>query len=103
MSKDQNTQWFFDGAYFVAGRPKMEDDLMSYARHEYLHCLVYDTYLPQIVKELQYKQELLWSQNKRLKRVEISLSKNDGGSVRWLHIGAQHLTLQRVKSEISFA
>ena len=97
------TRWFFHHAYVVAGRPMLEDKLMTYARHEYLECLVYDSDLPQIVKELQYKQELRWSQNKRLKKVEIRLSPGgDRGRTRVLQIGAQHLVLYKVKAEISY-
>lgn len=100
----QNYQrWFFDGAYVVAGRPKMEAELMSHFREKYLDCLVYETFIPEIVKEIQGYQDRLYEQNKRLKKVEIRLSKNDGSNTRWLHIGEQHLTLRKVKSEIEYA
>ena len=95
-------RWFFDSAYVVAGRPKMEDALMHYAREHYYVCLVYETFLPEIVKEIQEHQDRLYEQNKRLKKVEIRLSKNDGSSTRWLHIGAQHLTIRKVKEEIDY-
>ena len=39
-------RWFFDSAYVVSGRPKMEDELMNYVRKAYLDCLVYETFLP---------------------------------------------------------
>jgi hypothetical protein len=96
-------RWFFDGAYVVAGRPKMEAELMHWAREKYLDCLVYETFIPEIVKEIRERQDRLYEQNKRLKKVEISLSKNDSSYTRWLHIGAQHLTLRKVKEEIDYA
>ena len=96
-------RWFFDGTYVVAGRPKMETELMRLAREKYLDCLVYETYIPDIVKEIRERQDRLYEQNKRLKKVEIRLSKNDGSNIRWLYIGEQHLTLRKVKEEIDYA
>ena len=95
-------RWFFDGAYVVAGRPKMEEMLMEYARKAYLECLVYGTFLPKIVVELIDLQEVYYEQNKRLKKVEIRLSKDDGSNIRWLYIGAQHLNLRKVRDEIDY-
>ena len=95
-------RWFFNGAYVVAGRPKMEDALMHYVRYHYDECLVYETFLPKIVKEIQEHQDCLYEQNKRLKKVEIRLSKNDGSSTRWLYIGAQHFFLRKVRDEIDY-
>lgn len=95
-------RWFFNGAYVVAGRPKMEDALMNYVRHNYDECLVYETFLPKIVKEIREYQDTLYERNKRLKKVDIRLSGNDGSSTRWLYIGAQHFYLRKVREEIEY-
>ena len=95
-------RWFFDSAYVVSGRPKMEDELMNYVRKAYLDCLVYETFLPKIVQEIREHQDRLYEQNKRLKKVEVTLSRNDGSSTRWLYIGAQHFYLRKVKEEIEY-
>lgn len=93
-------RWFFDSAYCVSGRPKMEDDLMDYAKKSYLDCLVQGTFLPNIVENLQALQDIYYERNKRLKKVYIGMSKDDGSNMRWLYIGAQHLTLRKVRDEI---
>ena len=95
-------RWFFDGAYTAGGRPKMEPDLMDYARRAYLECLVYESFLPKIVEELNDLQDVYYERNKRLKKVSIRLSKDDGGSTRWLFIGALHLNLRKVREEIDY-
>ena len=102
MNENIYQRWFFDGTYDVAGRPKMEQALMHYARATYYECLVYESFLPEIVKDIQEHQERLYKQNKRLKKVEIRLSKNDGSSTRWLYIGAQHFNIRKVKEEIDY-
>lgn len=103
MATPNYQRWFFNGAYVVSGRPKMEDAIMHYVRHNYDECLVYESFLPKLVKEIQEYQDTLYEKNKRLKKVEIWLSKNDGSSTRWLHIGAQHFYLRKVKEEIEYA
>ena len=60
------------------------------------------SFLPKIVQEIREHQDRLYEQNKRLKKVEVTLSRNDGSNTRWLHIGAQHLTLRKVKEEIDY-
>ena len=103
MATPNYQRWFFDSVYVVSGRPKMEDALMAYARQHYYECLVYESFIPEIVKEIRELQNRLYEQNKRLKKVLIVISKYDGSSVRWLHIGDQHLTLRKVKEEIEYA
>ena len=102
MSNDIYQRWFFDSAYVISGRPKMEDLLMQYARRHYYECLVYESFLPKIVKELKEYQETILEQNKRLKKAEIYLSKDDGSSTRWLNIGEQNLVLRKVRDEIDY-
>ena len=104
MSKNPHQRWFVVDCYAPAGRPQMEDQLMAYARKQWLHCTVYETFIPSMVKDLQDRQELLWNANKRLKKVDIhysSLGADDG--IVWLYIGEQHLTLRKIREEIEYS
>ncbi len=94
-------RWFVSGSYTPAGRPKLEDELMRYARGVYLHTLIYETDLPNLVKQIQVKQEQIWEANKRLRKVEVKLGRDWYSIVptRWLYIGEQHLVLTKVKDE----
>lgn len=94
--------WFVYDYYTYSGAPKLEDALMTWARLEYLHCLISNSHLDYVVKEIQEKQDELWNENKRLKKVEIRFSKNDSWDPghKWLYIGSQHLLLRKVKDEI---
>ena len=76
--EEKYPRWFVYGYYTYAGAPKLEDALMTWARLQYLHCLIAESQLDYVVKKIEEKQEELWEQNKRLKKVEIRLSKNDG-------------------------
>lgn len=100
MSKNPYQRWFVNNHYSVAGRPKMEDDLMKFAREKWMDCTVYESDIPRMVKVLKEKQEYLWAANKRLKKVDISTSKHSTDGNCWLYIGAQHLVLRMVKEEI---
>ena len=102
MSKNPYQRWFVNSHYSVAGRPKMEDELMNFAREKWMDCLVYETDIPRMVVVLKEKQEKIYAENKRLKKVEISTSKytTDGDCWLYLYIGAQHLCLRRVAKEI---
>jgi len=82
------------GCYQPAGRPKLEDALMREARLFYLHHLVYN--LDQMVTFLKGRQDELFEQNRRLKKVDIRYSDGHDGVV-WFYVGEQHLTLQQVK------
>lgn len=95
-----NTQWFVTGAYSVAGRPEMEAALMDFCKERYLYHLVYEGDLDHLIGEITQHQTYLHNQNKRWAAAEISLTnrkRRENDDLIWLHIGAQHLTLQRVK------
>ena len=100
MSKNPYQRWFVNNHYSTAGRPKMEDDLMRFAREEWMDALVYESDITRMVEVLKEKQESLWAANKRLKKVEISTSKYATDGNCWLYIGAQHLCLRKVAKEI---
>ena len=102
MSDNPYQRWFFCGAYTVAGRPKMEEALMHYTRANYYECLVYESFLPKIVKEIQEYQDILYEKNKRLKKVDIRLTEDNGSNTRWLRIGVQNFSIRRVKEEIEY-
>lgn len=100
--EEKYPRWFVYDYYTYAGAPKLEDALMTWARLQYLHCLIAESQLDYVVKKIEEKQEELWEQNKRLKKVEIRFSMNDtwDHGHKWLHIGNQQLRLRKVKDEI---
>lgn len=100
--EEKYPRWFVYEAYTYAGAPKMEDALMTWASVNYLHCLIAENLLDYVVEKIQAKQEELWNDNKRLKKVSVSLSKPGGfdTGLRRLYIGHQQLVLRKVKDEI---
>lgn len=100
--EEKYPRWFVYEAYTYAGAPKLEDAMMTWASVNYLHCLIAENLLDYVVEKIQAKQEELWNENKRLKKVSVSLSKPgvfDTG-LRRLYIGHQQLVLRKVKDEI---
>ena len=104
MQENNNYQrWFVDSFYSYAGAPKLEAALMQYARRHFLHCLVYETDIKDVVSNIKAAQEALYKQNRRLKKVRVECSKTRFGAdddIIWLYVGYQHLVLQKVKEEI---
>lgn len=100
--EEKYPRWFVYEAYTYAGAPKLEDALMTWASVNYLHCLIAENLLDYVVEKIQAKQEELWNENKRLKKVSVSLSKPGGfdTGLRRLYIGHQQLVLRKVKDEI---
>lgn len=100
--EENYSRWFVYEAYTYAGAPKMEDALMTWASVNYLHCIIAGDSLDTIVEKIQAKQEELWNENKRLKKVSVSLSKPGGfdTGLRRIYIGHQQLVLRKVKDEI---
>ena len=100
--EEKYPRWFVYEAYTYAGAPKLEDALMTWASVNYLHCLIAENLLDYFVEKIQAKQEELWNENKRLKKVSVSLSKPGGfdTGLRRLYIGHQQLVLRKVKDEI---
>jgi len=88
-------QYFVTDYYHPAGRPRMEDNLMSRAITLYLHCIVVN--LNEMVSFMQKAQEILWEQNKRIKKVTISYHHGHEGHVLFC-IGACHLSLQEIRN-----
>ena len=94
-------RWFVNNHYSVAGRPKMEDALMRYAKKVFMHTLIYQADLQDLVANINAKQRELAKENGRLKPVDIRLSSlREGEKIIWLYIGSQNLTLCKVKEEI---
>lgn len=99
----ENTRWFIDNAYVVAGRPKMEAALMDFARGKFMHHLVWDSDLDNLVGQILQQQTQLRSENKRWQSVDVHLSdrsRSVNNNLIWLHIGEQYLILQRVMGEL---
>lgn len=98
-----NERWFVYDYYCAAGRPKMEDAIFEYARDILLYKIVYTKDLDGIVTLLNKKQQELYAENKRLKPVEIELSRHFYGTdtTRWIHIGNQSIHLRKIEGEFS--
>lgn len=98
-----NERWFVFDYHCVAGRPKMEDAVFEYAREILLYKIVYAKDLDGIVTLLNQKQQELYAENKRLKPVEIELSKHyyDADSSRCIYIGNQSIHLRKIEGEFS--
>ena len=79
--------------------------MFGVAQKTYIGCLVKDEDLPCLVARLNETQDKLLSENKRLKKCEISLSSNDFGyysDIKYLYIGHHHLVMKKVKEELNF-
>ena len=100
--EEKYPRWFVYDSYTPAGRPKLEDALMTWAKVNYMYCLIAESQLDYVVKKIQERQEALWNENKRLKKVEIRFSRRDQfhPGHMWLYIGKQHLALRKVRDEI---
>lgn len=98
-----NERWFVFDYHCVAGRPKMEDAIFEYAREILLYKIVYAKDLDGIVTLLNKKQQELYAENKRLKPVEIELSRYFYGTdtTRWIRIGNQSIHLRKIVGEFS--
>lgn len=96
--------WFIYDYYVASGRPKAEDAVMQYAKDTYLYNLVSEAALEDIQMELEIKCMKIREQNKRLAPVKIFITDKrqmkDGHG--WIHIGAQHLCIRRVKNTIDY-
>ena len=96
-------QWFVYDYIIFSGRPKAEDAVMAYAREKYLHQLVADYMLEDIVMDLERYCLELREKNRRLAPVKIYITRaearNEDG-LALLHIGDQYLRIRLVKGII---
>lgn len=98
---DPYQRYFVFDFYNPAGRPKMEDALLKWAAEKWLYCSVYEHDLKDLVKALKKRQDRLWEENKRLKKVDIKLLKNPVfPEVNTLQIGDQNLRLRKIRKEL---
>lgn len=95
-------QWFVYDYYCAAGRPKAEEAVMHYAQERYLHCLVEDYMLEDIQMDLERYCMQVREENKRLAPVKITVTdeRNRADGHARIYIGAQSLSLRRVKRTI---
>lgn len=98
---DPYQRYFVFDFYNPAGRPKMEDALLKWATENWLYCSVYEHDLKDLVKALKNKQDQLWEENKRLRKVDIKLLKNSVFREEYtLWIGYQNLRLRKIRKEL---
>lgn len=102
-NKNPYQHWFVYDYYCAAGRPKMEDILMNWAQKQWLYCSVYETSLKDMVPRLKEKQNQFYEENKRLKKVDVRLSKNGVyDNHMLLYIGSQSLRLREIREELEY-
>ena len=101
-----NSRWFVYDYYCAAGRPKMEDALLEYARQKLLYKIIDRRDFDGIVTMLNRKQQELYAENKRLKQVDVRFTKDHGPAygideTKQLYIGQQWLRLHLIRGEFS--
>lgn len=90
-----NTKHYFcSGYYSVAGRPKMEDELMRRAVTYYLRRIIVSR--PKMLDNVMKMQDQVSAENPRWKKVMIHYYDGVDGTC-FFCIGEQHLTLQEIR------
>lgn len=97
IMKINTKRYFVSGHYSVAGRPKMEDELMRRAVTYYLRTIVTDR--DKMADFVMSLQDQLSAQNPRWKKVRIYYYDGVEGT-SFFHIGEQHLTLQEIRENV---
>lgn len=98
---EKSPVWFVSSCYTAAaGRPKAEDATMTYARDKYMYTLIPDYMVPLVVKDLIGHCARLRQENKRLGPVIIVANSPYTKDHKTINIGAQRLTLCRVKGVV---
>jgi hypothetical protein len=97
---EKNPLWFVASAYTVGGTPKAEDATMSYARKEYLHTMIPDYMIPEVVKDIEAYRDRLLQENRRLSTVNVSFHTGYTDDIRYIFVGRQSLHLIRLKKVI---
>jgi len=101
QSNNPYQRWFVSDYHAVAGRPKMEYAIFNIAQQLWLHCSVYETEIPEMVRVLNERQDRILAENKRLKRVTIRQNIHPiVDTIRRIRIGEQYLTLTKIREEI---
>lgn len=98
-----NSRWFVAEVYSVAGRPKMEEELMDYAKGHLLHRIINtQAGIRAAMQELLAHQSEVQASGKRWLPVNIYSSMNSlcNGELCYIYIGQSSLTLRLVKGEI---
>ena len=93
-----NKFYFVQSSYAAPNAISMEKEIRREATNRYLHHIVREDDIPEIVTELKDLQEDLVSANRRVRQVEIKAHGNpmvDG--LRYIYIGNSFLSLIEVK------
>lgn len=85
--------WHFTSAYTVAGGPKGENALMTYARKKWMYQLILEEEFDDVIEDIEVEQARVLKENPRLRRTEIKFGKRFPGHLLVLHIGRQSLSL----------
>ncbi len=101
MEDNNNILWFCVEAYRPSGRPKLEVELAGYVRELVIYSLVVEGDFDALLRLIIDKQEKLHQENKRLKKVEVKVSKSDDpyfhdSGNKWLYIGMHSFHFKKV-------
>lgn len=101
MSTPKSYQrWFVDSSYQYSGAPKLEVAVFNFARDRYMHTLVYEGGIPEMIRDIAAKAELLHRAFKGCKPVEVRRAK--GGAhddIVYITMGHHSISLRRVVEE----
>ena len=96
-------RWFVMSVYHPGGLKTLNDALMEIVKVDYLYHIIPEDRLNNVVEQLKAHQEDLHGQNRRLRKVDISLYQEDekfNPGRRTLAIGDARVTLQKVMGEM---
>ena len=96
--EETRNKWFVYSTYTPAGRPIMEDRLMEMAKKLLLYRIIDFADFGNAVKELNRQQDIIYEQNKRLKKVKVAFTFL-GHDMALLCIGEQNLSLRKVRGK----
>ena len=93
--KNPAQEWFCYNCYAPAGRPKMESEILDFARKRILYHRVFEGDFKDVISELQDHQDRLAEKNSRWKRVDCYFT-NGMDDNCWLVIGESNLQLRKI-------
>ena len=96
-------RWFVKSVYHPCGLKTLNDSLMVIVKEDYLYHIIPEDRLNDVVERLLQHQEELHEQNRRLRKVEISLYPEDedfNPGQRTIAVGDARVTLQMVRGEM---
>ena len=95
---DKNATYFCYDSYSTANRPKMEAELFDFARRNILYKTILGEAVDCLVGDLWNRQEILLTDHRNWKPVEISVYGGCDG-LFWLNIGESNIRFRQIIGE----